>query len=191
MGKAEIRILKENLVYQNGYGSLYDDDVKFYPYGNIGKYVRWKWTAPYSVAVLAIQNNKAVLIESFRHSAHRVVLETVKGFGEIGVDPIEIASKELAEEAQLKGSLVKLGVTYTDPAFSYHPMFLFLAMDCEPIPGTAEETEVITRVQSISLSSDISELAQKTNDAVTLLLLVLAKDKTRGKNDTEGKTLPN
>jgi len=172
-----IRIKKENLIYENSYGKLYDDDVIFLPQSVNGKYVRWTWKAPYSVAVLPmVDENQALLIKNFRHSARKVLLEVPKGFGAIGEEPLSVAKKELEEETGLRSEKIEqLGTVVTDPSFAYHPMHLFIAYDCASSKSHHESSEVIVETFKININ-DVPQLLSKKGieDAVTLLLLWLA-----------------
>lgn len=172
-----ICIKKENLIYENPYGQLYDDDVIFLPQSASGKYVRWCWKAPYSVAVLPMLDvDQALLIKSFRHSARKAVLEVPKGFGAIGEEPISVAKKELEQETGLRSEKIdQLGTVVTDPSFAYHPMHLFIAYDCASSKSQHESSEVIIETIRINIK-DVPRLFRNKviEDAVTLLLLWLA-----------------
>src|SRR5260370_32263493 len=124
-----IRILRDRMVYANRYGDLYDDEVEFRPLGVRGRYVRWEWHAPYSVAVLPLSDPQtALLVRNFRHSARREVLEAIKGFGEETRDPAEVAVAELHEGLGFSTlSLSFLGITIADPSCACHPMHCFTA----------------------------------------------------------------
>lgn len=173
----EIKIIKDNLIYENKYGKLYDDDVVFLPKNVEGKYVRWRWKSPYSVAILPLLNSKqAVLVNIFRHSARKNVLEAPKGFGEKDREPITIAQEELENEIGLVSTnVVYTGKVVTDPSFSYHPMHLFIANDCTKGTSKHEPSEVIIGSEIIEIA-DVPELLENKaiEDTVTLLLLMLA-----------------
>jgi ADP-ribose diphosphatase len=169
-----IRIVQERLVYANQYGNLYDDEVKFEPAGAPGRYVRWKWHAPYSVAVLPLADpDTALLIRNFRHSARREVLEAVKGFGVQAREPREIALIELREELGFSADeLTFLGVTVADPSFAHQPMHCFLATGRIDSQRTPEASEVIQGVTEFNLARTPQALQTgQILDAVTLLLL--------------------
>lgn len=174
MSTPEIRIVQERLVYDCRYGRLYDDHVEFLPQGAVGTYLRWEWEAPYSVAVLPIlDTGEIILVESFRHSARRTVIEVPKGFGRIGTAPVEIAHEELAEEVGLQSSDIRAaGKVFTDPAFAYAPFHLFVAEACSVTQARPEASEVIVRPMKYAMSEIPGLLASGTvDDAVTVLLL--------------------
>jgi len=178
-----IRILRERVVYANRYGDLYDDEVEFFPAGVRGRYVRWKWRAPYSVAVLPLSDPQtALLVRNFRHSARREVLEAVKGFGDEGRDPAEVAAVELREELGFSAdSLSFVGVTVADPSFADHQLHCFLASGRIDGPRRPEQSEAVRGVQRFPLSRTPEALAAgEVQDSVTLLLLWQAYDVGRG-----------
>jgi ADP-ribose pyrophosphatase len=170
----EIRIIRENAVYENAYGRLFDDEVEFTSSGTSGTYVRWQWTAPYSVAVLPVVGRDEVrLLNSFRHSARQNVTEAVKGFGRVNTPPDQSAREELEEELGLRaGRLEYLGEVVADPAFACHTMHLFIAWECVPVKARPEASEVIHGPQAFCLENVPEVLPQRRiTDAVTILLL--------------------
>jgi 8-oxo-dGTP pyrophosphatase MutT (NUDIX family) len=185
-----IQILSEKLVYANNYGELFDDEVAFLPQNSTGTYVRWKWTAPFSVAVLAVdQSGKAYLVQNFRHSARALVTEVVKGFGEEDENPNSTAMRELAEEIQMTGDLEHFGSIFTDAAFAYHPIHLFIAWDCRKHAGRPEGSEAISRIVSFRLETDSAKANQEIQDAVTLVLLKIAVERL-GDRENTNKVVP-
>ena len=172
--KPEIKITKEILIYENKYGKLFDDEVLFTTSNSKGTYIRWKWKAPYSVAILPITpNNEIILINNFRHSARKNILEVPKGYGEKKHEPLYIAKKELKEETgYVSTSYEYLGEVFNDGAFSYHIMHMFIARDCIPGKSGPEEYEVISNLELIPLKN-IEEylMGGIIGDSVTLLLL--------------------
>jgi 8-oxo-dGTP pyrophosphatase MutT (NUDIX family) len=181
MKNSEIKIVNENIVYENEYGQLYDDDVMFLPQEIPGKYVRWKWNTSYSVGILPItKDNEFILIESYRHAARKSVIEVPKGYGEDGVDPLEMAKRELAEETGLESDRWEyLGEVLADTSFTYHPMKLFIAWDCRDANLTHyEDSEAIIAKYKYPLAS-IPELTKKPAiyDLVTLFMLMSVNQK--------------
>jgi 8-oxo-dGTP pyrophosphatase MutT (NUDIX family) len=178
-----IRILRDRMVYANRYGDLYDDEVEFRPLGVRGRYVRWEWRAPYSVAVLPFSDPQtALLVRNFRHSARREVLEAIKGFGDQARDPAEVAVAELHEELGFSTfSLSFLGVTIADPSFACHPMYCFTATGQIDRPRSPEHSEAIGGVERFPLTRTPEALASgEIQDSVTLLLLWQAWQVERG-----------
>jgi 8-oxo-dGTP pyrophosphatase MutT (NUDIX family) len=171
---ASIEVIRDRVVYSNKYGQLHDDDVVFRPGGTEGRYIRWQWSAPYSVAVLPLTDaNTAILVRNFRHSARRSVLEAVKGFGSSEYEPSEVARIELREELGYSArELAFAGTTYSDPGFAYHPMHCFVAVgqiDREAVP---ECTEAIQGIREFPVADTPKALESgEVQDSVTLLLL--------------------
>lgn len=173
----QIKIAKERLVYENAYGRLFDDDVYFTSSNTEGRYVRWLWKAPYTIAVLPVlASGEIVLIESFRHSARKVTVEVPKGFGEEGVEPKEMARRELREEAGLmSSSLEYFGASVADPAFSYTPMHLFIAHECSPCESSYDSSEVIVGTRHIDLKKSENIFNLGLTDTTSLLLLAICQ----------------
>lgn len=178
MKKPEIKVINEIVVYENQYGKLYDDDVMFIPQEQPGKYIRWKWNRSYSVAILPVmKNGDFVLIENFRHAARKSVVETPKGYGEDGVLPLDMAKQELADETGLTSNHWEyLGEVLTDTSFTYHPMKLFIAWDCEHTAMEDHEDSEVIMAQHVYPLSSVPEITKSFSiyDAVTLILLMYA-----------------
>jgi ADP-ribose pyrophosphatase len=171
---ASIEIIRDRVVYSNQYGHLHDDDVRFQPADTEGRYIRWQWRAPYSVAVLPLVDaNTAILVRNFRHSARRDVLETVKGFGTSERSPGEVARIELREELGYSvDELTFLGTTYSDPGFAYHPMQCFLATGRVDRKAAPERSETIQGAREFTVTDTPKALQSgEVQDSVTLLLL--------------------
>jgi 8-oxo-dGTP pyrophosphatase MutT (NUDIX family) len=190
-----IRIVRDRLVYANRYGDLYDDDVEFRPGGVRGRYVRWQWRSVYSVAVLPLVDPAtALLVRNFRHSARREVVEAVKGFGDDGRSPVEVAHHELREELGFTAAgLTFLGKAGADPGFADHPVHCFLAtgkVDRLPHPEDSEAIRGVTRFPVMQTPEALA--SGSVQDSITLLLLWQAYELERkvagGARDT---TVPN
>jgi ADP-ribose pyrophosphatase len=169
-----IRIIRDRIVYANGYGDLHDDDVEFRPGGGRGRYVRWRWRAPYSISVLALpEPGIALLVRSFRHSARREALEAVKGFGDNARSPDDVARSELREELGFTAdTLAFQGITFSDSAFAHHPMHCYLATGHIHGPGEPEYSEVINGWERFPLKRIPDALrCGEVQDSVTLMLL--------------------
>lgn len=158
--KGEIQIVSERIVYENRYGTLYDDSVAF-PGGVNGTYMRFSWHAPYSVAVLPVlTDGRIVLIEVFRHAQRRWLYEIPKGFGQTEAEPANVARIELLEEAGIKsGSIEHLVTVSSDPGFIANPLHIFVARDCEfSAPPAREEFETIRGVLALGIDEAMESL---------------------------------
>jgi len=170
----QIKILSDRVVYSNAYGALYDDDVRF-PSGKVGRYIRFVWSAPYSVAVLPIlTDGRIVLQKCYRHALREWSIEVVKGFGHEGWEPEETAAQELAEEMGLYSeSIERITTVVTDPGFVAHPTVLLVAPDCVSTGNRhLEDTESILSLAPLDLDA-VNELVVGGSvvDAVSLVLI--------------------
>jgi hypothetical protein len=167
-----IRIVRERPVYENDYGQLFDDDVEFTASAARGRYVRWVWKAPYSVAVLAVVDGRPVVVRNYRHAARAWVLEVVKGFGSVDLSPSDVAWNELRQETGLESDhLVSLGPVTVDPGFTNQTMYLFVALDCRPGIATPEPYESILEAIALDLAAGRTARQFGVTDAVSLLLI--------------------
>jgi ADP-ribose pyrophosphatase len=161
-----IRRMKEKLVYSNKYLHLYDDDVHF-PSGNAGTYVRVRWAAPYSVAVLAkTPRDEYVLIRQYNYAREDWMLQVPKGMGEAALSPIEAAEKELLEETGYGADSFSLMKTvYVEPGFISNPTHIVFAHEAKRLREPKHErAEVIGEVVLVKLNREglerwLSEIA--------------------------------
>ncbi|MGL5827650.1 MAG: NUDIX hydrolase [Nocardioides sp.] len=172
-GVPPIEILTERLVYENAYGTLWDDEVRFHPSEAEGSYVRWTWTAPHSVAILPELGTDFCLIKSYRHSLRGYSVEVPKGFGDHDLTPEQSASKELLEETGLIATRMEyLGTFHTDAAFCATPMHCFVARSCTLGTPNHEATETIATTVLISQASTRNDVfSAGVTDTTSLLLL--------------------
>ena len=97
-GVPHIRILSERVVCGTGTETSMTMTLEFSPLDVRGRYIRWKWRAPYSWPFSRCQiRRRRCWFKIVRHSARREVLETVKGFRS-GRRPTDVALAELREE---------------------------------------------------------------------------------------------
>lgn len=138
----EIEIVGENPVYENSFGTLYDDAVLF-PSGAAGRYLRFNWKSAGSVAVLPVMEDGSIaMIRVFRHAVRRWVLEIPKGFCPLELTPEEAALRELREEMGIEcRSLERLRQVWTDPGFIDKPTILFVARGCRIAHATTIEAQ--------------------------------------------------
>lgn len=173
--KGEIEITREQPVYENQYGILYDDEVIF-PSGASGKYIRFLWKAPYSVAVLPVmEDNQIALISSFRHALRGWTLEIPKGFGEKNLKPKEAARRELLQETGLScKKIYKLREIIIDPGFIATKMILFVAKGCVQFKNPClEDHEAIGSIQVYPVKEVYQIIAKEgIKDSVTLVALL-------------------
>lgn len=102
---------KENIVYENRFATIYDDDVLF-PNGTKGKYIRFEWNIPYGVVIVASNKKEQILlIKQYNYRKSRWEWSVPAGMGVEGVEPENQAIAELREETGF--SLDKLNFLFS------------------------------------------------------------------------------
>ncbi len=87
---------------------------------------------PGAVIILALDDQDRVLcLRQYRHAARRRFVELPAGLCDVeGEDPLEVARRELVEEAALEaGEWTRLTSAYSSPGISNEEMHFFLARD--------------------------------------------------------------
>ena len=90
---------------------------------------------PGAAVVVALDDEDRVLcLRQYRHAARRRFVELPAGLCDVdGEDPLEVARRELREEAGLEaGEWVGLTSTYSSPGISSELMHFYLARDLAP-----------------------------------------------------------
>ena len=112
------------------------------------------------VAIIAIDDNDNVLlVNQFRKSVEKELLEIPAGGIEPGEDPVATVRRELSEETgHLPKKVERLGGFYSTPGYCTEYLYLYLATDLIPSQLYAEDTENIrlTRVPISQVSSLIT-----------------------------------
>lgn len=96
-----------------------------------------------AVAVLAVQNGKALFVRQFRPAIGHYTLEIPAGLIEPGEDPQQAAQRELAEETQLSGPVEFLTSFYLSPGFCDELVYLYRATQLTPQSATPDDDEQI------------------------------------------------
>jgi 8-oxo-dGTP pyrophosphatase MutT (NUDIX family) len=166
----------ERLVYSNKYARMFDNDVIF-PNGVEGHYLKFEWTAPYSVGVLPVlEDNRIYLIRNFRYARNEMSIEIPKGFGDESMLPVETAAKELREETGLSAAeLHHVASLAPDPALIKNSIHLFEARGCiEKFTRNPEDTEVLASPLIVDRSEIIGLIRNHSiTDAITVSALLL------------------
>ena len=90
---------------------------------------------PGAVIILAVDDRERVLcMRQYRHAVERRLVELPAGLCDVdGEDPLEVARRELLEEAELEaGEWTHLTSTYSSPGLSNELMHFYLARDLRP-----------------------------------------------------------
>jgi hypothetical protein len=175
-----IERIKERLVYDNDYLSLFDDDVKF-PNGRTGRYVRAAWKCTYCIGVVALTNQmEVILVRQYCYASARSILQIPKGMGIPGRDPKELAREELVQETgAVAKSLDHLITFHLDPSFVETPYHIYLARNALiKYSRSTEPSEVIHATELIPLSYfSRASITKKVTDPVTLGAVKLVSDR--------------
>lgn len=173
--KGEIEILQENLVYENCYMQVYNDNVIF-PSGVLGTYIRLDNRSKGSVAVLPITDDgQIILIRNFRHGQRGWCYELPKGGLSEDESDEEGARRELLEETGiLANTLIDFGSYSDSPAIQMGQLHCFIAPGC--LPGNTNGQEVSEAISNIIVLSPKEYLfrndGQDFRDALTELLVM-------------------
>jgi len=102
------------------------------------------------VAIVAIDaDNNVLLVNQFRKSVERELLEIPAGGIEPGEDPVATVRRELQEETgYLPRKVERLGGFYSTPGYCTEYLYLYLATDLVPSQLRAEDTESISLVRA-------------------------------------------
>ena len=119
------RTLSTRNIFQGKVISLQVDEVQL-PNGEIS--TREIVRHPGAVAVLALKDDKMIVVEQYRKALEKSQIEIPAGKLEPGEDPLEAAKRELEEETGFVcESLVHIGSFYTSPGFADELLHLYAA----------------------------------------------------------------
>ncbi|GAB6929897.1 ADP-ribose pyrophosphatase [Paenibacillus sp. JCM 10914] len=125
---------------------------------------------PGAVAILAIKDDKILMVDQFRQPLGRCEVEIPAGKLERGEDPLEAAKRELEEETGYTcGSIRKLHAFYTSPGFADEIIHLYVAEDLSKGEMNPDEDEFL-ELMEITLD-EANALIRETriSDAKTIL----------------------
>ena len=121
------KLKNRNEIYKGRVIDLRVDEIQ-YENGNIG--YREVAAHPGGAAVVAVKDNKIILVTQFRYPLNTTIFELPAGKLDHSEDPILCAKRELEEETGFKSNnIIKLGEIVSTPGFCDERLFLFLARD--------------------------------------------------------------
>ncbi len=130
-----------------------------------------------AVAIVPVKRDgKIVLINQFRGSLNRWILEVPAGKVNPNESPEETARRELIEEIGYSpGRLTRLASVYMSPGYSDEILHIFLAEDLAYVGVEREKDEIIETIE-LKLEEAINRcLSEKVADSKTLSALFLAQ----------------
>ncbi|MFV0557326.1 MAG: NUDIX hydrolase [Enterococcus sp.] len=157
----EEKTIQRQEIFQGKIIEVVVDDVRL-PDGNMGK--RELVFHPGGVGVVAIHEEKLLLVKQFRKPLEKVILEIPAGKidpGE-GLHPEETGYRELEEETGFQASeLVHLTSMYVSPGFLDELLHIYLAKDLKKVenPKAQDEDEVL-ELYALTLAEAKQALAE-------------------------------
>lgn len=148
-------------------GSTFERDVVHHP-------------GAVSVVPVVDGGEAVLLVRQYRAAVDAELLEIPAGKRDVaGEDPAVTAGRELEEEVGMRaGRLEKLAEFYNSPGFCDEHSHVFLALDLEPCPASAQGVEernmTIERVRMAEVAGLIGSGA--ITDAKTVIGLCLARE---------------
>lgn len=143
----KIITLKENQVFSNKYGILFNNDV-LGRLGNEATYLTWQWKNP-GVVIIPVYQNKVGIIRMFRYPINAFSFEFPRGGKETSDRSLKSAAKrELLEEMGLLAKdLAKIGDIYADTGLIKNKLAIFIAWITEP-DQTSQEIESMESISN-------------------------------------------
>ncbi len=171
--------LTENKVYSGRIFDVYSDDIEL-PNGKTSKRDWVKHNGGAAILCLDKENN-VYLVEQYRYSVGRVVLEIPAGKIDKGEEPYNSAIRELEEELGFRAEKIEpLGVILPTVGYVSEKIYLYLATEYDVVKQHLDEGEFVNIVKM-----PLSELIEKIEnfeieDAKTIIAVtryILTKNK--------------
>lgn len=125
---------------------------------------------PGAVAVLALNNNKMLVVEQYRQPMQRTEVEIPAGKLDKDEDPLVAAGRELQEETGFNsGDLKLLKSFYTSPGFADEIIHLYVTNNAQPGDMSLDEDEFL-EVSELTLEEAYQYIADgRIADAKTMM----------------------
>ena len=130
------------------------------------------------VVILAVKDDKILLVKQFRYPFKEIMYELPAGKLEAGEDPFEAAKRELEEETgYCADKWTNLGYVCTSPGYSDEKLYLYKAEDLKFTHCHPDDGEIIQAFEY--KYDDVLKMTDKgeINDAKTLCALLKAEIK--------------
>lgn len=125
---------------------------------------------PGAVAVLAIHDDKIILVDQYRQAMGRCELEIPAGKLEKGEDPLEAAKRELQEETGYTCQQIRLLHSfYTSPGFADELIHLYVAEGLESGEAVPDEDEFLELYEMTLQEALEAVKSGRISDAKTIM----------------------
>jgi ADP-ribose pyrophosphatase len=173
---SEIKVLKSTKLNTLGKYSLEVDEILL---PNGVKSSHYSVIHPGAVVILALDDSKRVLlIEQYRHSIKRNLLEIPAGTLEVNEDILTAANRELAEETGFRANkLISLGAFHPVPGFCSEVQHFYFANELEPFHADKDPDEIINLKPTKISEIDSMILSGEITDSKTIVAIYIAKSK--------------
>jgi ADP-ribose pyrophosphatase len=132
---------------------------------------------PGAVAIVAIKDQKVLLVRQYRYAIAQNTLEIPAGILEPQESPLDCAVRELREETGYRGTMEHICTFYSTPGFTDEVIHLYLAQNLSWDPLTFDDDEFI-EVKEIPWDKAVKMVQQnEINDAKTILGIMLVKER--------------
>jgi ADP-ribose pyrophosphatase len=171
------KTLNSKLVYHGRIMDVYKDDVEL---SDGTKSVREVVKKPNAVAIVAIKEDKILMVKQFRYAVGEAMLEIPAGKIDEGETPLECAKRELEEETGYTAQTWQpLGFAYVSAGFTNEKIHLFLASDLEYKQAKPDEGEILECYEY--LLKDVFDMINsgEINDAKTLCALLRLQERPK------------